>query len=69
MKTVNSNGELLQGLIFLRRREIEANPGYEMSILFKYGCYAESFEFASLVPTTQSLDKDGSPVGPKECGT
>ena len=52
------NGELL--LIFHRRREIEANPGYEISILFKYGCAAESVEFASLVPSTQSLDKDGS---------
>ena len=41
-------------------RDIEAKPGYEISILVKNGCYAEAADFSSIIPYIQNLDKDNS---------
>ena len=41
-------------------REIEANPGSEIAILYKYGAFAESIDVASFIPYVQHFDKNKS---------
>ena len=39
---------------------MEANPGSEIEILYKYGSFAESIDVVSLVPYIQHFDKNKS---------